>query len=181
MLRDKKKKTEMGKTNWRRTTKSPTWHKFWLLLFSTITQAQLKSRSINLTLLLIVQLAGVNEGEFNSAGCQFCDIKTMNFYYYASSHHTKGISLSIIHIWTWIIYIFCKDLSPKTNDPKFKKQFAFVFQFSYAKTNYTSWEFKKLFNNIQMCKFTMLFIVLSNLLVCILPLKHRSSFLISTL
>jgi hypothetical protein len=139
----KEKMAKMGKTILRRITKSPTWHKLWLLLFSTITQAQLKTRIINLTLLLIVQLVGVNEGEFNNVGCQFCDIKTMNFYYYASTHPTKGISLSIIHIWTWMIYIFCKGLSPKTNHPKFKKQFSFVFQISYAKTNYTPHESSK--------------------------------------
>jgi hypothetical protein len=45
-----------------------------------ITQAQLNTRSINLTLLLIVQLVGVNEGELNSAGCQFCDVKTTSFF-----------------------------------------------------------------------------------------------------
>lgn len=75
----KEKKTKMGKTIWRRTTKSPTWHKLWLLLFSTITRAQLKTRSINLTLLLIVQLVGVNEGEFNNAGCQFVTLKQWMF------------------------------------------------------------------------------------------------------
>jgi hypothetical protein len=71
----------MGKTIWRRTTRSSTWHKLWLLLFSTISQVQLETGSINLILLLIVQLVGFNEGEFNTAGCQFCDIKTMSFIY----------------------------------------------------------------------------------------------------
>jgi hypothetical protein len=133
----------MGKIIWRRTTRNPTWHKLRFLLFSTIAQAQLETRSINLTLLLIVQLVGVNEGEPNSVGCQFCDIKTMSFFNYVSSHPTKGISLSIIHIWTWMIYIFCKSLSPKTNDPKFKNFFAFVLQISYVKTNYTPLESSK--------------------------------------
>jgi hypothetical protein len=64
-----------------------------------IAQAQLETRSINLSLLLIVQLVGVNEGELNNVGCQYCDIKTMSFFIKnASSHLTKGISLLIIHI-----------------------------------------------------------------------------------
>jgi hypothetical protein len=47
--------------------------------FQRYHKAQLETRSINLILLLIVQLVGVNEGELNTASCQFCDIKTMSF------------------------------------------------------------------------------------------------------